>query len=52
MIGLVSAVVSAGTLEGGVFVETSLDIDAADGAVLVGAQPLVHALHVKQVHAR
>lgn len=36
----------------GVFVETRLDIDAADRAVLIGAQPLVHALHVEQVHAR
>ena len=35
----------------GVFV-AGLDVDAADGTLLVGGQPLVHTLDVKQVHAR
>lgn len=39
-------------LETSVLVEMGLDVDATYGAVFVGGQPLVHALHVEQVHAR
>ena len=35
----------------GVFV-AGLDIDATDGALLVGGQPLVDTLNVEQMHAR
>jgi len=27
------------------------DVDATDGAVLVGDQPLIHAVRVEEVHA-
>lgn len=35
-----------------VLVEMCFYVDAADGAALVGRQPLVHTLHVEQVHTR
>lgn len=35
-----------------VLVEMCFYVDAANGAALVGGQPLVHTLHVEQVHTR
>lgn len=35
-----------------VLVEMCFYVDAANGAALVGGQPLVYTLHVEQVHTR
>lgn len=38
-------------LERVILADVSLNIDSTDGAMLVGGQPLIDALHVEQMHA-
>lgn len=35
-----------------IFIQARFDVNAANGAMLVGHQPLVDAVHVEQMHAR